>query len=65
MLVILGELSGLGGATLSLSFEATLGGSLGLAGVGKSALAREAIHYVLERRYFGGGVIHIDCNNVR
>ena len=34
MLVILGELSGLGGATLSLSFEATLGGSLGLAGVG-------------------------------
>ena len=38
---------------------------LGLAGVGKSAVARDALHYVLERRYFGGGVIHIDLDQVR
>ena len=33
--------------------------------MGKSAVARDAIHYVLERRYFGGGVIHIECNNIK
>ena len=38
---------------------------LGLAGVGKSAVARNALHYVLERRYFGGGVIHIDLDQVK
>ena len=38
---------------------------VGVAGVGKSAVAREAIHYVLQRRYFGGGVIHIDCKNFK
>ena len=38
---------------------------LGLAGVGKSAVARDALHYVLERRYFGGGVIHIDLVQIK
>ena len=33
--------------------------------MGKSAVARDALHYVLERRYFGGGVIHIDLDQVR
>ena len=35
---------------------------LGLRGVGKSAVARNACHYLLERRYFRGGVILIDLN---
>jgi hypothetical protein len=38
---------------------------VGLAGVGKSVVARDALHYVLERRYFGGGVIQIDLGQIR
>ena len=38
---------------------------LGLPGVGKSVIARDALHYVLERRYFGGGVIHIDLVQIK
>ena len=38
---------------------------VGLAGVGKSVVARDAMHYVLERRYFGGGVIQIDLAQIR
>ena len=38
---------------------------LGLAGIGKSAVARDALHYVMERRYFRGGVIHIDLDHIK
>ena len=37
---------------------------LGLRGIGKSAVARNAMHFMLERRYFTGGVILINLNNV-
>ena len=36
---------------------------LGLRGVGKSAVARAACHYLLERRYFRGGIIVIDLDS--
>ena len=33
---------------------------LGLHGVGKTALAKNAIHYMLERKFFTGGVIFVN-----
>ena len=37
---------------------------LGLHGVGKSALAKNAIHYMLERKYFTGGVMFVNLKGV-
>ena len=33
---------------------------LGLNGIGKSTVARNAVHFMLERKYFTGGVIFIN-----
>ena len=38
---------------------------LGLHGVGKSAVARNAVHYMLERKYFTGGVIFVNLKGVK
>ena len=38
---------------------------LGLHGVGKSAVAKNAVHYMLERKYFTGGVIFVDLKGIR
>ena len=37
---------------------------LGLHGVGKSAVARNAVHFMIERKYFTGGVIFINLKGV-
>ena len=37
---------------------------LGLHGVGKSTLAKNAIQYMLERKYFTGGVIFVNLKGV-
>lgn len=37
---------------------------LGLHGVGKSALARNAVYYMLERKYFTGGIIFVNLKCV-
>ena len=38
---------------------------LGDIGLGKSAVARSACHFLIERRYFLGGVILVDLNGVK
>ena len=38
---------------------------LGLHGIGKSAVARNAVHYMLERKYFTGGVISVDLKGIK
>lgn len=38
---------------------------LGDIGLGKSAVARSACHFLIERRYFSGGVILLDLNSVK
>ena len=38
---------------------------LGLHGIGKSAVAKNATHYMLERKYFTGGVIVINLKGIR
>ena len=38
---------------------------LGLHGIGKSALARNTLHYVAERKMFSGGVLFIKLKNIR
>ena len=38
---------------------------LGHSGIGKSAVARSACHYLVERRYFRGGIIMIDMETVK
>ena len=38
---------------------------VGLPGIGKSSIAKCALHFLLERRYFTGGVILINLKNVR
>ena len=38
---------------------------LGLHGIGKSALAKNAAHYMLERKYFTGGVIFVDLKGIK
>ena len=38
---------------------------LGDIGLGKSAVARSACHFLIERRYFLGGVILVDLNSVK
>ena len=38
---------------------------LGLAGVGKSCLARNALHYMSERKYFTGGVIFVQIATLK
>ena len=37
---------------------------LGLHGVGKSAAARNSVHYMLERKYFTGGVIFVNLKGI-
>ena len=39
--------------------------SLGLHGIGKSSLVRNALHFIYERKYFTGGIILIQMKNVR
>ena len=39
--------------------------SLGLHGIGKSSLVRNALHFIYERKYFTGGVVLIQTKNVR
>ena len=38
---------------------------LGLNGIGKSTVARDAVHFMLERKYFTGGVIFINLKQVQ
>ena len=38
---------------------------LGLHGMHKSAVARNAIHFMLDRKYFTGGVISVSLKNVK
>ena len=38
---------------------------LGLHGMHKSAVARNAIHFMLERKYFTGGAICVSLKNVK
>ena len=38
---------------------------VGFAGIGKSSLVRNAIHYVNDRRYFVGGIIFLQTKSVR
>ena len=38
---------------------------LGVQGLHKSAVARFAIHYMLERKYFTGGAIFVTLTNFR
>ena len=50
---------------MSRIVKSVMGGSrlimlLGLHGVGKSAVARNAVHYMIERKYFTGGVIFVN-----
>ena len=36
---------------------------LGLAGIGKSTVAKEAVHYMSDRKYFTGGVLFFNMKN--
>ena len=38
---------------------------LGLGGIGKSSVARHAVHYMMQRKYFTGGVIMVNLQNDR
>ena len=38
---------------------------LGLHGVGKSSVARNALHYIHERRYMSGGIVWVQLKGVR
>ena len=38
---------------------------LGLHGFGKSSIARNALHYMSERKFFTGGVLLLQLKNVR
>ena len=38
---------------------------LGLHGVGKSCLARNALHYMSERKFFTGGVVLVQLSNLK
>ena len=38
---------------------------LGLSGIGKSSIARHAIHYMMQRKYFTGGIIMINLKSDR
>ena len=38
---------------------------LGKQGIGKSSVARHAVHYMMQRKYFTGGVIMINLQNDR
>ena len=38
---------------------------LGLKGIGKSSLARQALHYAADRKFFTGGVMFISLNDIR
>ena len=38
---------------------------LGLHGLGKSSIARNALHYMCERKFFTGGVLLVQLKNVR
>jgi len=38
---------------------------LGLPGTGKSSLARTALHYLYERRYFQGGLIFVQVKGIQ
>ena len=37
----------------------------GCPGVGKSTLARHTINFIQERKFFEGGCIYVDCNNIK
>ena len=37
---------------------------MGLPGIGKSTVAKEAVHYMSVRKYFTGGVIFINLKNI-
>ena len=50
--------------------ESIMGGErllmlLGLHGVGKSSVARNALHYMHERKYMSGGVIWVQLKGVK
>ena len=36
---------------------------VGLAGIGKSSVARHSIHYMMQRKYFTGGIIMVNLKN--
>ena len=38
---------------------------IGLPGIGKSSVARHSIHYMMQRKYFTGGIIMINLKNDR
>ena len=38
---------------------------LGLTGIGKSSIARNALHFMAERKFFTGGVILMQLKNVK
>ena len=38
---------------------------LGLPGIGKSSIARNALHFMVERKFFTGGVILVQLKNVK
>ena len=38
---------------------------LGLPGIGKSSIVRNALHFITERKFFTGGVILVQLKNVQ